>query len=627
MRDCNNSDTIPSAQEPIRPFWHSWVFVILLLGIHTLLLGYSATKHSPTALEGPLLAAGVSHWELGRYELYRVNPPLVRMVAAIPVMLVGCETDWKRFVDGRRTRPEYTIGSQFIEINGERSLWHMTLTRWACIRFSLIGGLYCFFWARELYRRDAAGLIALTLWCFDPLILANGELITNDVAATSFGVMTGYHFWHWLKSPSWTRCAIVALALSLAVLAKTTWLFLFGLLPLMAVLWFGMKYWRRESIGKKISIIGLQIAVMFFLVIWFINIFYRFDGSLEDYGSYSFASKRLSAIDNKHPLLAPIPVPLPKQFVVGIDTQICDFENYGQKSYLAGRWQDRGWYHYYVYGLLVKWSHGTQALLLLAVLMSICWRRPGAGHFSATPSFSSPLVVGLKCSVSGIANRLQYQFGLSRDELMLIIPALSVLVLVSIQLEFNMHFRYVLPFAGFALIFAGKVALLAERRIFWRVAILLLIASTMVSSFLNYPHLLAYFNELSGGTKNGHKHMLHSAIDWGQDLTYLKQWLEEHPEIELDGLAYHGGFDASAIGIKSPRPPVSQNTSGVSQTASSNVGLQPGWYALSTNSLWSSDGEYEYFRHLTPVATAGRTIHIYHITQEAYENDSDGNDK
>ena len=153
MSDCNDAD--PLTQEPIRPFKRSRIFVIILLVIHALLLGYSATKHSPTALEGPLLAAGVSHWELGRYELYRVNPPLVRMVAAIPVMLVGCETNWARFIDGPRTRPEYTIGSQFIEINGERSLWLMTLARWACIPFSLIGGLYCFFWGRELYRRDA----------------------------------------------------------------------------------------------------------------------------------------------------------------------------------------------------------------------------------------------------------------------------------------------------------------------------------------------------------------------------------------------------------------------------------------------------------------------------------------
>jgi hypothetical protein len=133
---------------------------------------------------------------------------LTKMVAAIPVMLTGCETNWTKFVDGPRTRPEYAIGSQFIEINGKHSFWLMTIARWACIPFSLIGGLCCFFWSRELYRSDISGLIAVTLWCFDPLILGNSELITNDVAAASFGLVACYYFWRWLKSPSWTNCII-----------------------------------------------------------------------------------------------------------------------------------------------------------------------------------------------------------------------------------------------------------------------------------------------------------------------------------------------------------------------------------------------------------------------------------
>ena len=566
----------PSEEMPIHPFRGALFLVIFLLVVHALLLAYAATRHSPTALEGPLLAAGVSHWELGRYELYRVNPPLVRMVAAIPVVLAGCETNWKRFVDGPRTRPEYSIGSQFIEINGERSLWLMTLARRACIPFSLIGGLYSFFWARELYRRDTAGLVALVLWCFCPLILGNSELITNDTAATSFGIVAGYYFWHWLKSPSWTRCFIAALTLALAILSKTTWLFLFGLWPIMAIWWFGMKYWRCEPIEKKLSIIGLQVVLIFLLAVWFINIFYGFDGSLENYGNYSFVSKRLSAIDNKSPFLASLPVPLPKQFVIGIDTQMGDLEKYGQISYLAGHWKNEGWYYYYLYGLLVKWPHGTQILLVLAVLLSI-------------------------------------KSKLSKEELVLVLPALSVLLIVSSQTEINIHFRYVLPFVGLAYVFIGKISILAEKRVLWRIVVSLLIASSTVSSLVNFPHSLAYFNELSGGTKNGHKHMLHSAIDWGQDLTYLKQWLEKHPEIKLDGLVYYGGFEPSAIGLEYPKPPVDPDSPNVTFTDSSKVRPQPGWYALSINSLWSNDDEYAYFRNFMPVATVGKTIHVYHI--------------
>lgn len=577
-----SSDPVTPSEISIRPIRGSVFIVVALLAVHALLLAYAATRHSPTALGGPLLAAGVSHWELGRYELYRVNPPLVRMVAAIPVMLVGCEADWSRFVDGPRTRPEYSIGSQFIEINGERSFWLMTLARWACIPFSLIGGLYCFLWARELYRREAAGLIALSLWCFDPIILANSELITNDTAATSFGIIAGYYFWHWLKSPTWKRCVIAGLSLALAILAKTTWLFLFGLWPIMAALWFVMKYRRNEPVGRKVPVLCVQVALMFLLAVWCINIFYCFDGSLDDFGSYSFVSKKLSVIDNQNPYLTSLPVPLPRQFLIGLDTQISDFEHFGQMSYLAGQWQGHGWWHYYVYGLLVKWPHGTQVLLLLAILMSIFWK---------------------ECR-------------LSKDELILVLPALSVLLIVSSQLEFNIHFRYVLPFVGLAFIFIGKISALTEKGIFWRALVVLLIVSSALSSLVMYPHSLAYFNELSGGPKNGHRHMLHSAIDWGQDLIYLQEWLADHPKIKLDGLSYHGGFDPSAIGIKCPRPPVGPGSDHSSASNATEVGPIPGWYALSTNSLWSSDGEFNYFHDFEPVAVVGLTIYIFHITPE-----------
>ena len=67
---------------------------IALLFIHTFLLGWVAYVSSPNLDEPGHLASGISHWEFGRFELYRVNPPLVRMVAAIPILLTNAQTDW-----------------------------------------------------------------------------------------------------------------------------------------------------------------------------------------------------------------------------------------------------------------------------------------------------------------------------------------------------------------------------------------------------------------------------------------------------------------------------------------------------------------------------------------------------
>ena len=37
---------------------------------------------------------------------------------------------------------------------------------------------------------------------------------------------------------------------------------------------------------------------------------------------------------------------------------------------------------------------------------------------------------------------------------------------------------------------------------------------------------------------NGPAHLLDSNIDWGQDLLYLKDWLDKHPQARPLGLAY-----------------------------------------------------------------------------------------
>src|SRR5690606_19303560 len=128
------------------------------------------------------------------------------------------------------------LGADFIKANGERSIWLFTIARWACIPFSLVGGAFCFVWARELYG-TLAGLAALTLWCFSPNILAHSELITPDAAATACGIAAAYFFWRWLKVPTWTRAACAGLLLGLAELSKMSWLFLFALWPLLWAFW------------------------------------------------------------------------------------------------------------------------------------------------------------------------------------------------------------------------------------------------------------------------------------------------------------------------------------------------------------------------------------------------------
>ena len=61
--------------------------VAVLLIIHGLLLWWIDSRISPTMNEISHLPAGLRILEHGAFDLYSVNPPLVRLVAAIPVYL------------------------------------------------------------------------------------------------------------------------------------------------------------------------------------------------------------------------------------------------------------------------------------------------------------------------------------------------------------------------------------------------------------------------------------------------------------------------------------------------------------------------------------------------------------
>ena len=352
----------------------AWMAVTLLLLVHAALLAHSATQHSPTMLEPALLASGLHHWESGRFELYRVNPPLVRMVAALPVIAAGYRSDWGGFYEAPGARREFAVGSDFVAANGDRTLWLMTIARWACIPFSLAGGLFAYLYARELWRSDVSGLIAVILWCFEPNMLAHAELVTNDVPCAALGLGATWLFWRWLRRPTWGRATIAGLVLGLTELSKTSWIFLFGLWPL---LWLidstTARYLARSAppagaaparpsdlqSAPLLRRPQTQLCGMLLIALYLINLGYAFDGSFTRLKSFDFVSTSLTDLDTPGKVgnrfrglwIGNVPVPLPRQYVLGLDLQKRDFEDWRRPNYLRGEWRTGGgWWYYYLYG-------------------------------------------------------------------------------------------------------------------------------------------------------------------------------------------------------------------------------------------------------------------------------------
>jgi hypothetical protein len=156
----------------------------------------------------------------------------------------------------------------------------------------------------------------------------------------------------------------------------------------------------------------------------------------------------------------------------------------GQIAYLNGEYSAKGWWYYFPVAVFVKTPIPT--LLLLA-----------AGLFATR-------------------SRRILAYGL--------VPAAAFLGAAMIS-RLNIGLRHVLMIYPFLFLIAGHGAAVLAR---WRAgrAVLGLLAVWMAASIaIHAPHHLSHFNELAGGPTNGHRVLIGSNFDLGQNDRYLEEYL------------------------------------------------------------------------------------------------------
>lgn len=611
------------------------VCITLILVVHAALLAYSSKVHSPTWDEVGHLAAGISHWELRRFELYSVNPPLVRTLAAAPVYLFCMpKMDWSYYRSDPSVRSEVYLGRRMMSLNGTDALRCFFVARLTLVPLSLLGAFFCFLWAKAMYGLDA-GVAAVLFWSFSPNVLAYGSLITPDLGSSVALIGTCYAFWRWITEPSLSATLILSFAMALAMLTKSVWLGLpvaFGaVLVLKGISGCFSEDNRHGSTIKT----GMAFCISVGISLFFVNAFYGFHESFKPLGGFEFFSVRFSGNEpislplNDCPDCNPVtrvsvepanrfrgtwlgrlPVPLPARYVEGIDIQARDFER-GQydtswQSYMLGQWQQGGWWYYYLLGLVWK----VPIPMLLAVLLAI------ARRFLAKDAVKSNW--GYAC---------------------LLIPATLFLLMVSACTGLNRYFRYCIPVLPVIFIFSAQtVASLngvsksfADRILAaaFSACCLLLVAVSVWHS----PHHLSYFNEFAGGPSSGHLYLSDTSVDSGQDLLFVRDWIDQRQGDDLPiYLAYFGSFNPADLGIVFRLPPPCPGGNAMGHPVYRRKTLIPGWYVISKNYVaghsmpvpsaatplqyhYFGANAYSYFRDLPVQEEIGHSMNVYRITE------------
>lgn len=587
---------------------HTYVVVgHVLLVLHAVLAIDSLRQHCVTVDEGAHLLSGLLAWEQGRFDFYYVNPPLVKLLTSLPMVIVRPSLPEQVRWGVSEIGNWFIINDIFINYNINSYQKMVICSRIVNVVLSLVGGWVMYRWSRQLFSRGA-GLVALALWALCPNVLGWAGVCTVDLGTTVFGLATGYTLWLYLRCPSGIAAVLVGWALGLALLSKFTLLVLIPVVILICLA--AHRRWRGLTCVDGSRPRWLRLGLLLTISLLVVNVGYGFQGTCRPLGEFPFKCRALSRLSEaswfRSTWLERLPVPLPDAFVRGLDEQKSLTDN-PTAAYLHGQWH-RGWqWYYYLYVLAVKMPLGTLALAGLALILMVGDRRYRAGAW---------------------------------EEGLIWLPAVAVITLISTQMrDAYASVRYILPAFPFMFLGISRVGIVLEdgwkllNR--WPIAarplpalggamfIIGAIIGNGFSVMRVHPHELSYFNEIAGGPDRGWEHLIESNIDWGQDLLFLKRWVDQHPEARPLGLAYYGGIDPHLLGLKYHSVPRGG--------AEDSPGPHPGWYAVSVNLLFGQsirsfdqDGKYifynkddfNYFRLMKPVGKAGYSIFVYHVTRE-----------
>ncbi len=579
--------------------------VVLLLLVHLGLVS-SQWRQFPNVGEVQQLVAGVSYWVLGDFSLMGTNPPLVRMWATLPVAGMpwsnaSSDYDWRLHNRGGGAG----IIMRLLQDEGSGVARRFLWPRIFCFVFSAILLVVLAYWLDPLLGRWGA-LVATAFASFCPNMIAFGGMICSDLAAVSLGLVACWAAWHYVQHPGYQAASLAGLGLGLALLTKFTWVTAIVSLPVTVALclWFLRGHFPSRSWLER----GADLVLFWGVSLLVVNAGYLFEDSFRPLGEYRFLSEMLGG-EGANPMrpanrfegtwLAAVPVPVPRNYLLGIDVERQRVE---QKmwSFLMGEWKLGGWPHFYLMTTLFKTPEPTllAAALGLGVLIVGAWR----GMVDAQ-RISMFLFLG--------------------------IPAGVCFASISLQGGHNHHHRYVMMIYPFLFALGGCLASPLGRRLlrirlpFWGsghrsvglgLAVCLALLSG-ASTLRVHPHYLSYFNTLSGGPSKGWHLLGFSNIEWGQDILEVERWMQEHPECRPLGmdLGYLGGLDGELFGVSTREIPRLPSDASIDQVRRM-VG-ESQWWIISVNNLYNRPGAAgrEYLQQIDPVDRIAYSYHVYRI--------------
>jgi hypothetical protein len=553
-----------------------WLTAGLLLSVMAAVQVLSALRENQTWDEAFELAAGYNYWKTGVYRFNLEQPPVGKLISAFPLLFLNPSIP----VD----HPSYTkpddveFGHEFLYRNRLAADRILFVGRLGTIGLTLFFGVVAALWCRKGFGEPSA-LLTLTLFAFDPNLIAHGRYATTDLAAAAFIFFACIAWIAFLERPRKSRLALAGLVLGLALATKHSALLL---IPALLCL-HGIRCWRRPA-----NVLATWMAMALIAYITIVTTYapeaklfvpaatklglthpalplaHEFINRSSIYGELLFQISRWLSL-------------APNSYIVGLS----DFFNHnagGHPSYLLGAFSTEGWWYYFPIVFLVKTPSAVLLTLALLPVLAVRYCRRGT---------------------------------LPLEWLGILLPPV-VLFGASLSSHINIGVRHLLPVYPFLYIAIGAAVFRIIPVSLRPGAAVIISCLLIVESCLTFPNYLSFFNILSGGMKSGPKYLLESNIDWGQDLKKLRAFLTPYGNAPVC-LEYFGNADVEYYGFASvgaiPWTKDAEGRERVDCLGAISVNLLYGLYTDASAFAWLRDRK--------PLARVGGSIYVYDLRKES----------
>lgn len=538
------------------PGWF-WPAVVLIAAVLATTQIQAARQESQIWDEGFEIVAGYQYLTTGQYRASLENPPLERILEALPLLWLHPDLKGDALGANNTGAADVDAGLAFLYKNRIPADRILFFARLPMIAVTVGLALILAAWCRRKFGA-MAGVTAALLFSLDPTVIAHGHYVKNDmtVAAMSFLAVIA---WDWfLETGKGIALAAAGIGLGLALGSKYSALFL---LPVFVVL----RLMRPRPDGRHWLVVGVLAAAVILLL------YAPYDGALLPHSRTAGGVPLRDAVDQStvvgrslawtgsrlgwraHP------------YLVGLAA----FASHGGGTHPAYIWGNRGnagWWYYFPFAFAVK----TRVAILVALVLAV-------------------------------------PFGLTQTLLLTPILIYGVLAMVG---HVDIGLRHLLPVYPFLYALLGAALV----RVRWKALAIVIVVGAAAESLAAYPYYTAFFNVLVGGPAAGPKYLVDSNIDWGQDLKRLGEFVTARGSpktcVMYFGTAptwYYLKYPANFPSLEEMRRGVQPECelAAVSVTPLEGVYVDPQWFS--------------WLRSVPPLKRIGYSIYVWDVHDTAFQ--------